>query len=152
MRRTLIILILVIAAFGIVAARQAQPTPNTPNPQSTDILDQTTAERGDLRLTVSATGVVVPNREVPLLFEATGVGTAVANTVAKTVKPGVTGVAVIFAGLLPIMVTHGTGSEVMQRIAAPMVGGMISSTVLTLAVIPAIYALVKQWRLNRGVE
>ena len=38
------------------------------------------------------------------------------------------------------------------RIAAPMVGGMISSTVLTLAVIPAIYALVKQWRLGRGIE
>jgi Cu(I)/Ag(I) efflux system membrane protein CusA/SilA len=46
----------------------------------------------------------------------------------------------------------GTGSEVMSRIAAPMVGGMISSTVLTLAVIPAIYALVKQWRLDRGQE
>jgi Cu(I)/Ag(I) efflux system membrane protein CusA/SilA len=43
----------------------------------------------------------------------------------------------------------GTGSEVMSRIAAPMVGGMISSTVLTLAVIPAIYALVKQWQLHR---
>ena len=43
-------------------------------------------------------------------------------------------------------------SEVMSRIAAPMVGGMISSTVLTLAVIPAIYALVKQWRLKRGME
>jgi Cu(I)/Ag(I) efflux system membrane protein CusA/SilA len=47
----------------------------------------------------------------------------------------------IVAGLLPIL--WGTGSEVMSRIAAPMVGGMISSTVLTLAVIPAIYALVK---------
>jgi Cu(I)/Ag(I) efflux system membrane protein CusA/SilA len=46
----------------------------------------------------------------------------------------------------------GTGSEVMSRIAAPMVGGMISSTVLTLAVIPAIYALVKQWRMKRGME
>ncbi|MFZ4480208.1 MAG: efflux RND transporter permease subunit, partial [Rhodoferax sp.] len=49
-------------------------------------------------------------------------------------------------------VATGTGSEVMSRIAAPMVGGMISSTVLTLAVIPAIYALVKQWRLKRGME
>jgi len=43
----------------------------------------------------------------------------------------------------------GTGSEVMSRIAAPMVGGMISSTVLTLGVIPALYALVKQWQLAR---
>jgi Cu(I)/Ag(I) efflux system membrane protein CusA/SilA len=53
-------------------------------------------------------------------------------------------VAVILAGLFPILVGTGTGSEVMSRIAAPMIGGMISSTVLTLIVIPAIYALVKE--------
>jgi Cu(I)/Ag(I) efflux system membrane protein CusA/SilA len=47
------------------------------------------------------------------------------------------------------MWSTGAGSEVMRRIAAPMVGGMVSSTVLTLAVIPAIYALVMQWRLSR---
>jgi len=52
-------------------------------------------------------------------------------------------VVAIMAGLLPIMWSTGTGSEVMRRIAAPMVGGMISSTILTLVVIPAIYALVK---------
>jgi Cu(I)/Ag(I) efflux system membrane protein CusA/SilA len=52
-------------------------------------------------------------------------------------------VVAIIAGLLPIMWGSGTGSEVMRRIAAPMVGGMISSTVLTLVVIPAIYMLVK---------
>jgi len=46
------------------------------------------------------------------------------------------------------MWSTGAGSEVMSRIAAPMVGGMISSTILTLAVIPAIYALVKGWRLE----
>lgn len=56
------------------------------------------------------------------------------------------------AGLLPIVWGTGSGSEVMSRIAAPMVGGMISSAVLPLAVIPAIYALVKQWRLNTGRE
>ena len=56
------------------------------------------------------------------------------------------------AGLLPIMWGTGTGSEVMSRIAAPMVGAMISSTVLTLTVIPAIYALVKQRRLTRRLE
>ncbi|MDO8440074.1 MAG: CusA/CzcA family heavy metal efflux RND transporter [Polaromonas sp.] len=61
-------------------------------------------------------------------------------------------VVAIMAGLLPIMWGTGTGSEVMSRIAAPMVGGMVSSTVLTLAVIPALYALVKQWRLNKGLE
>jgi Cu(I)/Ag(I) efflux system membrane protein CusA/SilA len=53
------------------------------------------------------------------------------------------------AGLLPIMWGTGTGSEVMSRIAAPMVGGMISSTILTLAVIPALYALVKRWEIGR---
>jgi Cu(I)/Ag(I) efflux system membrane protein CusA/SilA len=52
-------------------------------------------------------------------------------------------VAAIMAGLLPIMWNSGTGSEVMQRIAVPMIGGMVSSTVLTLVVIPATYAMVK---------
>jgi Cu(I)/Ag(I) efflux system membrane protein CusA/SilA len=55
----------------------------------------------------------------------------------------------IILGLLPVMLGTGTGSEVMSRIAAPMVGGMVSSTVLTLAVIPVLYALVKQWELRR---
>ena len=59
-------------------------------------------------------------------------------------------VVAIMAGLLPIMWGSGTGSEVMRRIAAPMVGGMISSTLLTLIVIPAIYALVKEFSINRG--
>ncbi len=56
-------------------------------------------------------------------------------------------VVAIMAGLLPIMWSTGTGSEVMQRIAVPMIGGMISSTILTLVVIPAIYGLIKGWRL-----
>jgi len=50
-------------------------------------------------------------------------------------------VSAIIAGLLPIMLGGGTGSEVMRRIAAPMVGGMISATVLTLLVIPAVFLL-----------
>jgi Cu(I)/Ag(I) efflux system membrane protein CusA/SilA len=58
-------------------------------------------------------------------------------------------VVAIMAGLLPIMWSTGAGSEVMRRIAAPMVGGMISSTILTLIVIPAIYALVEEWRLRQ---
>ena len=68
------------------------------------------------------------------------------------VRPKIMTVVTTMAGLMPIMWDSGTGSEVMSRIAAPMVGGMISSTVLTLAVIPAIYALVKQWRIRRGLE
>jgi len=50
----------------------------------------------------------------------------------------------IIAGLLPIMLGSGTGSEVMRRIAAPMVGGMISTTLLTLVVIPSVYLLWKK--------
>jgi Cu(I)/Ag(I) efflux system membrane protein CusA/SilA len=58
-------------------------------------------------------------------------------------------VVAIMAGLLPIMWGSGTGSEVMRRIAAPMVGGMVSSTILTLIVIPAIYALVKEFGVRK---
>jgi Cu(I)/Ag(I) efflux system membrane protein CusA/SilA len=61
-------------------------------------------------------------------------------------------VVAIMAGLLPILWSTGTGSEVMRRIAVPMVGGMISSTLLTLLVIPAIYAIVKGWKLPQHRE
>ena len=61
----------------------------------------------------------------------------------ERVRPKMMTVCAIMAGLLPIMWSHGTGAEVMQRIAVPMIGGMVSSTLLTLIVIPAIYALVK---------
>jgi copper/silver efflux system protein len=73
---------------------------------------------------------------------------AVMEGAVERVRPKMMTVVAIMAGLLPILWGTGTGSEVMSRIAAPMVGGMVSSTVLTLAVIPAIYALVKQWRLR----
>jgi copper/silver efflux system protein len=72
---------------------------------------------------------------------------AVMEGAVERVRPKMMTVVAIMAGLLPILWGSGTGSEVMSRIAAPMVGGMLSSTVLTLAVIPAIYALVKQWRM-----
>ena len=74
---------------------------------------------------------------------------AIMEGAVERVRPKMMTVMAIMAGLLPIMWGSGTGSEVMRRIAAPMVGGMISSTVLTLAVIPAIYALVKQWGLGQ---
>jgi Cu(I)/Ag(I) efflux system membrane protein CusA/SilA len=73
---------------------------------------------------------------------------AVMEGAVDRVRPKMMTVTAIMAGLLPIMWGTGTGSEVMSRIAAPMVGGMVSSTVLTLAVIPAIYALVMEWRLR----
>ncbi len=77
---------------------------------------------------------------------------AIMEGAVERVRPKMMTVVAIMAGLLPIMWGTGTGSEVMSRIAAPMVGGMVSSTVLTLVVIPAIYALVKQWRIKRGLE
>ncbi len=77
------------------------------------------------------------------LYEAIMIGAV------ERVRPKMMTVTAIMAGLLPIMWGHGAGSQVMKRIAAPMVGGMISSTILTLLVIPAIYALWKGWELRR---
>ena len=68
---------------------------------------------------------------------------AVMGGAVDRVRPKMRTVCAIMAGLLPIMWSHGTGAEVMQRIAVPMIGGMVSSTLLTLIVIPAIYAVVK---------
>jgi Cu(I)/Ag(I) efflux system membrane protein CusA/SilA len=65
------------------------------------------------------------------------------------VRPKAMTVAVIIAGLLPIMWGSGTGSEVMQRIAAPMVGGMVSAPLLSMLVIPAAYLLIKRRDLAR---
>jgi Cu(I)/Ag(I) efflux system membrane protein CusA/SilA len=78
---------------------------------------------------------------------------AIMEGAVERVRPKMMTVVAIMAGLLPIMWGSGTGSEVMRRIAAPMVGGMISSTVLTLIVIPAIYGLVKEFALRKeGVK
>jgi Cu(I)/Ag(I) efflux system membrane protein CusA/SilA len=68
---------------------------------------------------------------------------AIMTGAVERVRPKMMTVCAIMAGLLPIMWSHGTGAEVMQRIAVPMIGGMVSSTLLTLIVIPAIYAVVK---------
>ncbi|MGC1710391.1 MAG: CusA/CzcA family heavy metal efflux RND transporter [Methyloceanibacter sp.] len=68
---------------------------------------------------------------------------AIMSGAVERVRPKMMTVAAIMAGLLPITWSHGTGAEVMQRIAVPMIGGMVSSTLLTLVVIPAIYAVVK---------
>jgi len=66
------------------------------------------------------------------------------------IRPIMMTVAAIIAGLLPIMLGSGTGSEVMRRIAAPMVGGMVSATILTLAVIPAVFLLWQEWKLKKS--
>ncbi|MCG8603702.1 efflux RND transporter permease subunit, partial [bacterium] len=70
---------------------------------------------------------------------------AVMEGAVDRVRPKIMTVASTMLGLLPIMWGHGAGSDVMKRIAAPMVGGMVSSTILTLIVIPAIYVLWKSW-------
>jgi copper/silver efflux system protein len=75
---------------------------------------------------------------------------AVMEGAVDRVRPKMMTVTAIMAGLLPIMWSTGAGSEVMRRIAAPMVGGMISSVLLTLIVIPALYALVKQYEVRRA--
>ena len=73
---------------------------------------------------------------------------AIMTGAVERVRPKMMTVAAIMAGLLPIMWSHGTGAEVMQRIAVPMIGGMVSSTLLTLIVIPSIYAVVKGFLLR----
>jgi len=67
----------------------------------------------------------------------------------ERVRPKLMTVATTMIGLFPIIVGHGTGSEVMKRIASPMVGGLISSTILTLLIIPAIYSIINGWRLPK---
>ncbi len=74
---------------------------------------------------------------------------AVIEGAVERVRPKMMTVTAIMAGLLPILWGHGAGASVMRRIAAPMVGGMISSTILTLLVIPAIYSLWKEWELRQ---
>jgi len=77
---------------------------------------------------------------------------AIVEGAALRVRPIAMTVAVIIAGLLPIMWGTGTGSEVMRRIAAPMVGGMITATVLCTLVVPAAYFLILTHRTRRPPE
>lgn len=70
----------------------------------------------------------------------------------ERVRPKMMTVVAIMAGLMPILWAHGTGSEVMSRIAVPMIGGMVSSTILTLVVIPAVYALIKERGIARTTD
>lgn len=75
---------------------------------------------------------------------------AVEHGAVERVRPKIMTVTAIMAGLIPILWSQGTGADMMKRIAAPMVGGMITSTVLTLVVIPAIYSLWKERDLARS--
>lgn len=87
MRRTLILLIVAVLIIGgVAAARQTQPT--EPTGQAAEVIDRATAERGNLRLTVTATGAVTPRRQVPLMFEASGVVREVMVSAGDTVTTG----------------------------------------------------------------
>jgi len=77
---------------------------------------------------------------------------AIVEGAARRVRPVMMTVSAIIGGLLPIMWTTGTGADVMKRIAAPMIGGMVTATVLTLLVIPVIYALWRGQAVNRRQE
>ncbi|NIS65093.1 MAG: CusA/CzcA family heavy metal efflux RND transporter, partial [Gemmatimonadales bacterium] len=77
------------------------------------------------------------------------VAAAVREGAVDRLRPKIMTVAAITLGLAPILWSHGTGADVMKRIAAPMVGGMVTSTVLTLVVIPAIYLIWRRWEVRR---
>jgi Cu(I)/Ag(I) efflux system membrane protein CusA/SilA len=85
-----------------------------------------------------------------LMRNAADLKEAIIHGAVKRVRPKFMTVAVAFTGLLPIMWSHGTGADVMKRIAAPMVGGLFSSFLMELLVYPAIYFLWKKRDLKRG--
>ncbi len=77
---------------------------------------------------------------------------AIMEGAVQRVRPKMMAVSTTIIGLLPVMWSAGTGAAAMKRIAAPMVGGMISSTVLTLVIIPAIYFLWRSREMKRAAE
>ena len=81
--------------------------------------------------------------------DATDVMTAVVEGALERLRPVVMTVTAITVGLMPILWGHGAGADVMKRIAAPMVGGMVSTTALTLLVIPAVYQIWRRWQVRR---
>jgi Cu(I)/Ag(I) efflux system membrane protein CusA/SilA len=74
---------------------------------------------------------------------------AIMHGAVQRIRPKIMTVSVILAGLIPIMFSHGTGSDVMKRIAAPMVGGVVTSTILELLIYPAIFLIWKSRALKK---
>jgi Cu/Ag efflux pump CusA len=98
--------------------------------------------------------VAAPSDAQVALDELTRIRVVNGSTLIKAVgrvRPKMMTVTAIIAGLVPILWSQGAGADVMKRIAAPMVGGMLSSTLLTLVVIPAIYSLWKERGLQHAV-
>jgi len=77
---------------------------------------------------------------------------AIYHGAVKRVRPKAMTAAVIIAGLLPILWSHGAGADVMKRIATPMIGGIVTSTVMELLVFPAIYFLWRSRQLKAGLR
>ncbi|UCC68593.1 MAG: efflux RND transporter permease subunit [Armatimonadota bacterium] len=75
---------------------------------------------------------------------------AITDGAVQRVRPKIMTVTTTLIGLLPLMWIHGSGADVMRRIAAPMIGGLITSTILTLEIVPAIYSFWRQRQLPRG--
>jgi Cu(I)/Ag(I) efflux system membrane protein CusA/SilA len=86
---------------------------------------------------------VAARHQAQQLNSAQDLSQAIIEGAALRVRPVAMTVAVIIAGLLPIMWGSGTGSDIMRRIAAPMVGGMVTAPVITMLVLPAVYSLVR---------
>ena len=97
-------------------------------------------------------GVIAQRKQEGRVLTANDLYHAIMEGAVERVRPKMMTVVAIMASLLPILWSTGTGSEVMKRIAVPLVGGMLSSTILTLIVIPAIYALVKGRQLRAGPQ
>ncbi|GAV20613.1 Cu(I)/Ag(I) efflux system membrane protein CusA/SilA [Mariprofundus micogutta] len=104
------------------------------------------AEIGVLVLTFIDQAVAERRAEVTGPLNRESLWQAVQEGVAQRVRPIAMTATAVIAGLLPIMWGSGTGSDVMQRIAAPMIGGMVTTTILCLIVLPVIYGLILQWK------
>jgi len=104
------------------------------------------AEIGVLVLTFIAQTVDEKRKALQRPLEPQEMYAAVLQGTAQRVRPIAMTATAVIAGLLPIMWGDGTGSSVMQRIAAPMIGGMVTTTILCLVVLPAVYGLLLQWQ------
>ena len=105
-------------------------------------------ELGVVMLVYLNQAVADRRRETQTALDEASLREAVRRGALLRVRPVIMTVAATIAGLLPIMLGTGTGAEIMRRIAAPMVGGLLSATLLALAVIPAIYLLWQRSRLR----
>jgi hypothetical protein len=93
--------------------------------------------------------VVTMNKNPPTTGDNT-VTISVKDGAVKRIRPKIMTVSVILAGLIPILFSHGTGADVMKRIAAPMIGGVVTSTILELIIYPAIYMIWRGREFNGG--